>query len=625
MTNSWIYDWETFPNYSCVTFLNLKSDDCKIYEFVGDSTDTLTLSGMKAWLDIQKNKKDEFWLCGYNNLSFDNPITLSLIKEPKLIKNVPKFIKDIGDETIRKERKPYLSCYTPYFNTIDIFRLLNLDSSFISLKHCAIMIKWHNIQDNPFNHTDHITKEQRKQVLEYNMNDVLITRELFRLNSDAIRQRYISTRKYKIDLMNLSDVKRGAKVVETLLKAKIGDIDSQGTPRDKVDYRDCISDKITFKTPLCNDFLDRLKGTTVSALNSGKMDFELWIGDTLYKMGMGGIHSKDASGICESTNTDTIKDVDVKAYYPSIICNFGIHPEHIDKKMFLFTYKHEIVLKREDARERGDKVESNNLKLCANSIVGKMGEETPGVFHDKKAFLSVTLNGQLSILMLIEELHLQGFKIISANTDGITAIVPTDKANLFNSICKEWERNTRFNLEYVDYKAIYKISVNEYFAIDVNGKVKEKGIFLTDVTKKEYNKGYDKPIVAMAVKAFFLDKVPVEKYITEHKDILDFCMAQKVGSQYDLMYKTLDYVDGENITTLKKVQRTCRYYVTTDHKSLYKHKEGKDEMLCAGFNTALLNYFDKDRPFESYNINYKYYIAETNKIIDKMLNKNTLF
>ena len=58
------------------------------------------------------------------------------------------------------------------------------------------------------------------------------------------------------------------------------------------------------------------------------------------------------------------------------------------------------------------------LKIVINSIYGKFGFEN-GPLYDRLATLQVTINGQLMLLMLCEELEANGIPIVSANTDGL--------------------------------------------------------------------------------------------------------------------------------------------------------------------------------------------------------------
>jgi DNA polymerase elongation subunit (family B) len=71
--------------------------------------------------------------------------------------------------------------------------------------------------------------------------------------------------------------------------------------------------------------------------------------------------------------------------------------------------------------------------------------------YDEKPLLQVTVNGQFYLLMLIERLQKIGVRVISANTDGVTVIVKDSQKERYFEICKEWEKELNFSLEFVEY------------------------------------------------------------------------------------------------------------------------------------------------------------------------------
>ena len=49
--------------------------------------------------------------------------------------------------------------------------------------------------------------------------------------------------------------------------------------------------------------------------------------------------------------------------------------------------------------------------------------------------------------MLIEQLVINGFKVLSANTDGLVTLVPEDRLQTYKNVCSMWEADTNFELE----------------------------------------------------------------------------------------------------------------------------------------------------------------------------------
>ena len=84
------------------------------------------------------------------------------------------------------------------------------------------------------------------------------------------------------------------------------------------------------------------------------------------------------------------------------------------------------------------------LKIVINSIYGKLGFEA-GSLYDRLAVLKVTINGQLLMLMLAEELELNNIHVISANTDGLMIKIYDNQWDVYNKITKEWEIKSIFS------------------------------------------------------------------------------------------------------------------------------------------------------------------------------------
>ena len=123
--------------------------------------------------------------------------------------------------------------------------------------------------------------------------------------------------------------------------------------------------------------------------------------------------------------------------------------------------------------------------------------------------------------MLAEKLVELGCRIVQANTDGLFVIVKKDKYESFKNICSDWEKLTHLTLEEDRFKAMYQYAINDYFAITENNKVKEKGMFITEV---KLGKGLTPKIIPKAVIAYFKDNIPVEDTIQNCTDIKDFLM-----------------------------------------------------------------------------------------------------
>jgi len=252
----------------------------------------------------------------------------------------------------------------------------------------------------------------------------------------------------------------------------------------------------------------------------------------------------------------------------------------------------------------------------------KFGYE--GWLKDFLCVYQVTINLQLYLLMLIEDLELNKIKIISANTDGLTALYHKDKRPLYDKICKEWCSYTGFNLEFAEYVKYIRTSVNDYIAIKrkwlitkSDNDIKRKGDFLIE---PDVCKGYSMPIVGIALDKYFVHGIPVEETIKNHKDIYDFCISVKTGEAFT---KEIHYVkDGKYCKD--ELQKNIRYFVSTDGGGLNKHSKTtrQDFTMAKGVRTTIFNDFYYVDDFKEYNVDYNFYLHKAYEMIYKVSGAN---
>ena len=87
-------------------------------------------------------------------------------------------------------------------------------------------------------------------------------------------------------------------------------------------------------------------------------------------------------------------------------------------------------------------------------------------FYDPKYTMSITINGQLSLTMLMEKL-VQKFnvKMLMLNTDGLEFIVKREYQKDVEELVSKWEKHTGLQMEGVFYSDMYIADVNSYIAI----------------------------------------------------------------------------------------------------------------------------------------------------------------
>lgn len=474
--------------------------------------------------------------------------------------------------------------------------------------------------------------------MHYNFNDVFIVAELIRLNMDEIKLRYRISSTYEVPVYNCSRSQIADRLFEKFYSEFSGlepyQWKGKKTERTVMSFKKIILPFISFKTPILQHLLEEMKHTSITSLGKDSFKREITINKLTYTIATGGLHSQDIprelkSKIKYIDNPSTGEDIwanitddsyiylhwDINSFYPSLMVNFGVAPEHIDKVAFvnLIRWLRDTRVEAKHSKEEfidgiPKDVLAQVLKIVINSIYGKLGFEM-GDICDRLAVLNVTINGQLLIMMLCEELELNGIEVVSANTDGIVVKLYKKDKKKFDEIADNWKQITKFGADAEEYKCYINRDINNYIVQEFNGKVTYKGALNPLMYAVDLSKGYDMPIVAQAVSNFFLEDKPVLETLYEATNILDFCKTQNVGRQFHV-----EFVDNKSKS---EMQRYVRFYASTNGGYIYKvdNITGGLNNMCAGQKVTVLNTLD-DKYIGERNINYQYYLDECNKIID---------
>lgn len=655
-----------------VTEIKNRLATVKRYRFSIFEDDDSELYPLLNWLQYEA---DYF---GYNNNKYDRLMLSALLmyynqfdKPSKLI----EFLYDTSQRIIRNSDNDVLwqDNFTNMlmknhlnFRDLDLFQIFRLDHFHKSLKQTSINIKWYNLLEYhmpPISELDvdyyyRLTENRglsieqlnrlyrnsferylhpawKKEMEEYNDNDVFICCELVRMNQEEIRLRYMISKEYEINVLSASRSTIADKVIVKLYSKFTGlhpkrFIDTK-TIRRKIEVSEILSDKIQFLSPQLNDLLQSLRSLVLRG-EKGKFERTFTYAGTSYTLATGGLHSNEIPAIYVADDKQTIVDRDVTSYYPNLIRSLKVCQKHLNPKAW-FRIADTIVDERLEHKHLAkDKslsliqrmkhtTAAACLKIVANAgIFGKMGSEK-SFLCDKKAMYKVTINGQLFLLMLIERLEDAGIHVISANTDGIVTIVPKGLEETADNICHWWEKHLGLELEFTSYSKYITEGVNSYLTVKTDGKKKFKGRMNPKMYLEDLSKGYNSPIVAKAVTEYFINGTPVMETLRNSKSILDFCRTQNVNRKYYIEYTHV--VDHKMV--VEEVQRNTRFYVSLTGGSLMKveilgwdennQPKLKKSSLCAGQRVTVCN-FVEDKDISELNINYLYYYNECMAIIE---------
>lgn len=327
-----------------------------------------------------------------------------------------------------------------------------------------------------------------------------------------------------------------------------------------------------------------------------------------YVFGVGGIHSSVEPSLVESDDEFVIIDLDVASYYPNLAIKNTLYPKHLSDQ-FCKTY--ESLFEERKTHAKGTP-ENLSIKLALNATYGNSNNKY-SPFYDPQYTMAITVNGQLSLCMLLEQiLKLDGATSVQSNTDGITFRVRREDSDKVDQLVKEWEEITQLEMERNDYSKMYIRDVNNYVAIyEETGKMKAKGAY---EISSEHHKNQSMKIVQKAVEAHLTEGISIEDFVRNHDDIYDFMLRTKIPKTYKLVS-----VDDDGNET--KEQNVSRYYVSTSEKAKTLIKimpplKGKEEdrrnNIQAGRKCITCNNIE-DFIGE---IDYDFYIEETKKLID---------
>ena len=513
----------------------------------------------------------------------------------------------------------------------------------------------------------YILDEWIDDTMHYNENDVFIVCEMIRLYINEIRLRYNLSRAYDIDCLSSSR----SNIADTLFIKFYSEFSNlqpyqwrgKKTERTALAFKRVILPFINFKTKPLQELLSEMNQIILYSIGKKALKevsnkyphfkylktntesgwFEVTINKLVYTIATGGLHTQDIprelrskmiSNNSPSSTGEELRAVpidsnwsnltddsyiyvhwDIASFYPSIMSVYKVAPKHLNEGVFvkLITWLKDTRVAAKHSKEEfidgiPKKLLAEALKIVINSIYGKLGFEM-GDICDRLAVLKVTINGQLMIMMLCEELELNGIEVVSANTDGIVVkLYKTHKAK-FDEIADNWKKLTKLDADSEEYICYINRDINNYLIQETNGKISYKGALHPKMYANDLSKGYDMPIVAQAVVNFFLYDKPVLETLYECKNILDFCKTQNVGRQFHV-----EYLEG---TEYKELQRNVRFYVSNSGGIIFKvHNDTKAKNnLCAGNKVTVLNTLDDER-IEYRNINYSYYYNEAYKIIN---------
>lgn len=550
------FDTECYPEY---WLLKLRPRGGQVYSFrlhAGQSFDAPTVARVRLLFEAYK-------VISFNGLGYDIPMIIAAMSG-----YTSEQLKWLNDRIITQQikgqpkvrgAKPW-ELGLPEWAPADHIDIMEVVPGAGSQKLFAGRIHYKTMRDLPYPVDTLLTDEQKANVDEYCENDLGQLEALFDAVIPMIQQREALGKRYGIDLRSKSD----AQVAEAVLKLRCEQAVGRKIYKPKIDwgfrFRYDAPDYIAFGNPDLRRALEIATGSDFSirppasfysnsenaekgkcvAMPEALEGLTITIGQSTYKIGIGGLHSQEKSVAHYSDEAGELEDIDVEAFYPSMMMNAGAWPEALGPA-FVQEFGHikdervacKLLAKKLKAEGFEGTVEYIEAatgdaggKIQINGTFGKTGSPFSVLFAPKM-LIQTTLTGQLVLLMLIEWLEYYGIRVVSANTDGIVTKCPAHLVATKRHLIAEWEKRTTLKMESTYYRALYSRDINNYFAVKMDGNVKRKGEYAP--ASLVMKKSPDVEICSDAVAEYLAHGTPMFYTIAACRDIRKFVTIQNVA------------------------------------------------------------------------------------------------
>lgn len=610
----YVYDIETYPNIFTCALKRFDTGETYVFEW---STRRNDIQAFITFIHSLSEIKG-CAMIGFNNVGFDYPVIHHLISnynESMTVLDLFHFANNLINAS-KDEKFGYMIWDRERLvRQIDLFKINHFDNvaKFTSLKILEFNMRSPDIQDLPFPPGTLIPPYEYDRLVSYNINDVNETEKFYKECVSAIELRENLQDQFNQDIINYNDTKIGKDYLRQELEKHspdacyykdpyTGSRKPRQTHRAQIALGDVLLPYLHFEHPefirIHNWFKDRVITETKGSIK----DLSCTINGFQFDFGTGGIHGSIESSVVESDDDTTILDIDVASFYPNLAIQNNLYPEHLSTK-FCEIYK--SIYDRRKQYGKGTP-ENKMFKLALNGTYGD-SNNVYSPFYDPKFTMSITINGQLSLCMLAEQLFkIPGLQMIQINTDGLTVKVNNFYVEAVRNICRWWEGITKLVLEEAVYSRFFVRDVNNYIAEYHNGKLKRKGAYEYD--DLGWHQNQSALVVPKAAEAFLVRGIHPFDFLNNHDDIMDFMLRTKVPRKSRLMH-------GD-----RQIQNVSRYYISNSGAPLVKimpplPKNPDKERhigIHIGWNVTECNNIVGLTKFD---INHAWYLQEIEKLI----------
>lgn len=610
---------------------------------------------------LKNNEQNKSILYGFNIKRYDLPVIIGSIycenmKEIGLLNELV-----LQDNKVRNKNSWWLTHKNAIYKIMDKLFIADIylmngwdnDARRASLKWVCCNLNRNNIVETPVNFDEEIIDkpEVLQKCIDYCINDVRETENLINHFKVMFKGRYEMFKKYKQkQMMSCDNTTVGYHIIKHFLEKE--NIPLGQKRHFKADHTIPVKSIVFPYIRIKNKFVnEQIENKYIYVKNEDYFKFTAdlpnnvplrpFIDKTVIHFGKGGGHGCYKKTIFESNEEYTILSFDVASYYPSIVIENKLYIHQIGKA-FIDVYSN---IKKE--RFKYPKGDPNNLYLkeTLNAIVG-LSNNMDSDFYDPYFFYSVTLNGQLILYWICEEIvHKTRSRVLLFNTDGCEIMIHRNDVTLFYEIMKDFEEKTKLVFEYKEYEKLIVANVNNYIALYKTGKkedgrndnpdtvnpkmvffrngeeyaVKTKGIIF-NIQDNELHKNNGGRIYKKALLNYYIHQIPIAETIYNNNNIEDYLIFVRKNNNTAIVY-----YDGKNYNELKN--RVIRYVYSKPGVTLSKlYRKGKNGYTALNksnkVSERIVEYIDR----EDINVvNKVSYFNHLQNIINNMIEtSNTL-
>ena len=637
------YDVESLWNiFTCV--IRCPDGSERIFEVsdrVDQSVQFLTfLRGLMRFRDV-------VWMVGYNNNGYDWPLLQFLLGHQSFTAADAKLKSNQLINTDWNNRfKNVIWPRDQLIRQLDLMKVHGFDNvaRSTSLKQLEIALQLPTVVEFQVDWDAPLPHERFDGLVAYNRWDVHATETFLHKSKPNIDLRVKIGNDTGLDLMNLSDVDMGEKIViEELekLQAGITGTKTRGpkrtTVRDQIALGPLVFDQIRFETPQFQAIHQHFLKTTIRETKGVFEGLTADFAGMEWTFGTGGIHAAPEDGrACIATPERAVITVDVSSYYPNVAVENRLAPEHLGQA---FVSVYATLRDRKAAyKAQGLKQEETTAKLSANAVFGKGGSKF-SCLSDPAFMLGITINGQLLLCVLAEQLaKVPTLVMVQANTDGITLCVDRVYMPQVDAIVKWWEQSTSLTLDYDKWSKFFQRDVNNYLAVDEDGKCKGKGAFEWRIGldgRDSWHKNQSHKIITIAAEELLVNGTPIAETVYACDDAFKFMHTLKAARKDVVLLggQLVEYVDELSLdskgnhpkrnrhTGGETQQRIGRFYIAHRGQQLWKimppmaklAHHPRPQAIEKGRLSAMCNdLYD----FDWNNLNREYYIEKAQELVD---------